>query len=528
MSEETDVADNASPLAYREYRELWFANSLSNFGSQIQVVAAAWLMASLTDSAQLIALVQTATSLPTVCFILLGGALADNFDRRRIMTVTQSAMLVVALVLAAMSWFGQITPWLLLALIFVTQSFNALNNPNWQGSVRDLIPRRLISRAVGLNSMSINLARTAGPALGGAIITVSSVAVAFIVNAVSFIAFLVALIRWKPAPYQRPKTRESIGPAIFAGVRYAIYDANVRHAVIRGGLSGISASVIFALLPVLARQELGADAFTFGVLLGCFGGGAVVSAYSSGLVRSRFTPDTVTRAACVILAVGLALLGFANSIALAAVGAALGGGGWTMAHSTYNTTVQLSAAPWVTARSLAFYQTATFAGMASGSWAFGWVAEDKGVHLAFLAASVAQFAAVGIGLYLPLPRLQSLKTELLNSWSLPDLDVEVEPNDGPIRIELHYRIDEPNWEEFSRTMTIRRRIRLRDGARNWQLWQDAADRLHWIESYRVVNWAEYERVNLRRTEADLENMEALRLLNMAPHGVRVVRYIGRS
>ncbi len=521
-------ADPSGPLDNPTFRSLWTANAVSNFGGQIQVVAAAWLMATLTTSPQLIALVQTAQSLPTVCFILLGGAIADNFERRRIMTVTQSAMLFFALVLALLSWSEGITPWLLLALIFATQSFNALNNPSWQASVRELLPRSLISRAVALNSMSINLARTAGPALGGAIVSVAGVAVAFMFNAASFIGFLVALLRWKPEATERTSPREAIAPAVIAGVRYAAYDANVRNAVLRGGMSGLSASAVFALLPVLARQELDASAFVYGLLLASFGGGAVIFAYMAGHLRSRFTPDVVTRSAAASITLGLVLLGFATNVPLAALGAAFGGAGWTMAHSTYNTTVQLSAAPWVTARSLAFYQTATFAGMAGGSALFGWVAGAWDVYTAFLAAAAAQALAAVIGLLLPLPRLEDLKVEPLAFWQPPKLEVEMQQSDGPIRVEIEYRVVEADWPAFNAAMQTRRRIRNRDGARNWMLWQDVTDRTRWVESYRVANWADYLRHNQRRTEADKVNMDELSRLSTEADGPRVRRYLGRS
>lgn len=518
----------SSPLANRDYRDLWLANSVSNFGTQVQVVAAAWLMATLTTSPQMIALVHTAQSLPTVVFILLGGAIADNFDRRQFMAFTQVGMLLSALLLALLSWTDSITPWLLLGLIFATQSFNALNNPSWQASVRDLLPRNLISRAVALNSMSINLARTVGPALGGAIVALAGVAFAFLANAISFVGFLITLLRWQPAVRDRPTHREAIGPALAAGIRYAVYSANIRNAVLRGGMSGLSASAVFALLPVLARQELHAGAFTFGLLLASFGGGAVVFAYLAGHLRARFSPDAVTRTAAGAITLGLLLLGLADTVALAALGAALGGAGWTMAHSTYNTTVQLSAAPWVTARSLAFYQTATFAGMAAGSALFGWVASEQDVYVAFLAASAAQAAAGLIGLLLPLPKLDELKVELLDSFRAPDTDFPIGPQEGPVRVAIDYVVAEKDWSAFRTAMRARRRIRNRDGAHNWALWQDSADATRWVESYRVATWADYLRHNLRRIEADRENKDELDRLSSDPAGPRVRRYIGRE
>lgn len=521
------ASDTASPLANRQYRELWSANAASNFGGQVQVVGAGWLMASLTASPQLIALVQAATNLGTVLVILLGGALADNYDRRRIMLTTQSAMLVTAALLAVLSWRGAIAPWSLLTLTLAISAFGSINNPAWQASIRDLLPRALISRAVALNSISINLARTAGPALGGAIVTLGGSAAAFALNALSFVGFLLALLRWKPAKAERMTPRERLLPAMGAGIRYAALAPSVRNATLRGGLSGLGASAVFALLPVVARQEMRGNALMFGLLLAAFGGGAVLSAFAGGRMRGHLSPDQVVRVAALGLICGPLLLGAAPNLWVAGLGAGLAGGGWTLTHSTYNTTVQLSASPWVTARSLATYQTATFAGMALGSWLFGWVAEAHGTSAALLAAGGAQIVTALIGLVLPLPRLESLKVDPWITQRAPELAEAVDPAAGPVRIEIAYRVASGDWSTFQAAMELRARIRRRDGARNWALWQDLADQERWIESYRVRTWADYLRHLARRTEADRENHELLIALDRTDSGPTARRFLGR-
>lgn len=516
-----------SPLGYRQFRELWTANAASNFGGQVQVVGAAWLMASLTHSPQIIALVQTAISLPTVLFILFGGAMADNYDRRTIMLVSQGAMLATAALLAVLTVLGLIAPWSLLLLTFIISAFGSINNPCWQASVRDILPRNMISRAVALNSMSINLARTAGPALGGAIVTVAGVASAFVINAVSFVGFIVALVRWTPVRHARTAPREHILPAMIAGVRYAALAPHIRNAVVRGGLSGLTASAVFALLPVVARQKMNGNALTYGLLLAAFGGGAIISAWIGGRLRARLAPDQIVLFAVISLAGGLAILGWAPSAVVAGVGAALCGAGWVMAHSTYNTTVQLSAPAWVTARSLALYQTATFAGMASGSILFGWVAQHYGVSAALLAAGAGQAATGVIGLFLPLPRFEDLRVDPLDRWTAPTLDQEIGPDDGPVMVQLEYQVSEEDAAGFARAMVERQRIRVRDGARDWAVWQDLGDGSRWIESYRVATWAEYLRHNMRRTVADRENADALLRFSADPAGPVVRRYVRR-
>ena len=411
MSGENSAAPLKSPFQSRSYCELWGSNLFSNFGGQIQIVAAGWLMAQLTGSAQMIALVQTATYAPIVLFILAGGALADHGNRRSILLVTQSAMLSIALTLGIATWAGYIRPWSLLGLIFSAACFNAFNNPSWQASLRDILPRSLISPGVALNSTSINLARTVGPALGGMLVNVAGAGAAFVTNALSFLGFLVALLRWHPNPHAAPEARVRLFPSMLAGLRYVARERHVRSAVLRGGLTGLSASAVFALMPVLATQGLHADARVYGLLLASCGTGAVGCAYAGATLRRRFTPDAVLRISVCALMSGLATLGFAPHAWIAGVGAALGGAGWTLAHSTYNTSVQLSAAPQFCGRSLAAYQTLTFAGLASGSAGLGWIAGHQGVHVAFLVASVAQGAAGLVAPWLALPRLRSVDIE---------------------------------------------------------------------------------------------------------------------
>jgi MFS family permease len=524
----TQGADRAaaprSPLDYREFRELWGANAASNFGTQIQVVGAAWLMASLTSSPQLIALVQTAIYLPTMLFILPGGAIADNYDRRGVMLFTQSAMLGLAALLAVLTWFERITPVSLLALMFAIGACGSFNNPCWHASVRDILPRTQISRAVALNSVSMNLARTLGPALGGLIVALTGAAFAFAANAISFVGFIVALARWRPVCAPRATPRERIMPAIMVGMRYVVLAPAVRNAVVRGGLSGLSASAAFALLPVLARQEMGGDATLYGLLLGAFGLGAVVSAWLGAWLRCRLAPDQVLGGAVIALTLGMAVLASAPMAGVAGLGAGLCGAGWVLAHSTFNTIVQLSAPAWVAARALAFYQTATFAGLAAGSALLGWVAEQHSVAIAFFAASIAQALAGMAGLVLRLPRPGALKIEPLSRWREPSLSVTVGADDGPIVIELDYRIAPHHKQAFLQAMRDRKRIRQRDGALDWSLNQDLSDAARWTERYRVPSWADYLRHMDRRTVADLDNTALLRGLRDIASGVRVRRY----
>src|SRR5690606_36750910 len=139
-----------APLAHTTYRSIWLANLASSFGGLIQTVGAAWLMTAIADSVDMVALVQAATALPLMLFSVVGGAFADTFNRRRVMLTAQIFMCVVSVVLVVFTLSGLITPWLLLAFTFLIGCGTALNNPAWQASVGDIVPRSDLPGAVAL------------------------------------------------------------------------------------------------------------------------------------------------------------------------------------------------------------------------------------------------------------------------------------------------------------------------------------------------------------------------------------------
>jgi MFS family permease len=163
-------AERPSPFAFRSFFETWAGNMISNLGGMIQLVGASWMMTSLTSSQQMVALIHASTAFPLVLLALIAGAVADNFDRRKVMLVAQAFMLVASAVLAVLAWIGGITPWLLLCLTFLIGCGNAFKIPAWQASVSEMVPRAALPGAVAYNSMGFNIARSAGPAIGGAVV----------------------------------------------------------------------------------------------------------------------------------------------------------------------------------------------------------------------------------------------------------------------------------------------------------------------------------------------------------------------
>jgi MFS family permease len=516
-----------APLRYETFRSLWLATLASNFGGLIQSVGAAWLMTSISTSVDLVALVQASSALPVMLLALIGGAIADGFDRRKVILFSQIFMIVVSLVLAVCAYTGLITPWLLLTLTFLVGCGNAINNPSWQASVGDVVDRADLPGAVALNSIGFNLSRSAGPAIGGLIVAAAGAAATFAVNALSYIPLLIVLLRWKPNYQPSTLPRETMGRAIVAGMRYVAMSPSIGRVLVRSFLFGFGASSFLALLPVVAAGRLGGGPLTYGLLLGSFGIGAVAAAFVSARLRARFGSETVVRLAFLGFAIGTAALGLSPYALLTAVGGLLAGACWILSLSLFNVTVQLSAPRWVVGRALSIYQTFTFGGMALGAWLWGVLAEVHGTQFALSAAALTLLAGGAVGLWIGLPRQQSLNLDPLNRWTEPAVALDLEPRSGPIVVSIEYTINPVDVPAYLELMQERKRIRQRDGARHWTLMRDLADPTLWVESYRLPTWLEYVRHNMRTTHEDAALRDRIRALHSAEAPPRVTRHIER-
>ena len=515
------------PLAHPVFRAVWITSLASNFGGLIQSVGASWMMTSM-GSAQMVALVQASTTMPIMLLSLLAGALADTSDRRLVMLYAQGFMLVVSVSLAAATWFGLINPWLLLLFTFLIGVGSAFNGPAWQASVGDMVPRKDLPGAVTLNSMGFNIARSVGPAIGGLIVAAAGAAAAFAVNAVSYIGLIIVIARWRPERPPQTLAREGLWHAMGAGVRYAAMSPRIYAVLVRAGIFGIGAVSIQALLPLVARETVGGGPLIYGLLLGAFGIGAVVGAFGSGRLRSHFSTEVMSRITCAAFGVAAVVVGLSPWLALTLPALALAGAAWVLTLSTFNVTVQMSVPRWVVARALALYQMAAFGGMAVGSWVWGGVADSHGVGVALCASAVVQIVCILVGLRLPLATAGDLNLDPLSRWTDPQIAVGIEPRSGPVVISIEYRIDEACVPEFLEVMNERRRIRRRDGARNWTLLRDLGDPAVWVERYHTPTWVDYVRYNQRLTQADAVISERIAALHHGPERPVVHRLIERS
>ncbi|WP_395541787.1 MFS transporter [Neotabrizicola sp. sgz301269] len=516
-----------APLRHPNFRLIWTATTVSNLGSLIQGVGASWKMAELTPSEAMVALVQASTTLPIMVLAIAAGAIADNFDRRKVMLIAQCFMLVVSVALSLAAWFDLLNPISLLAFTFCLGLGGALNLPSWQASMRDLVPRDDLPAAITLNSMSFNLMRSVGPALGGIIVASLGAAAAFGLNAISYLAVIYALIRWRPAYEERLLPAEALGPAIWAGLRYVSLSPNLVRVMARALMFGFAAVAVMALLPVITRDQLGGDATTFGLTLGAFGLGALGGALVSPTVRRALTIEKIVAGGCLCFAAGTALLGLATSLLAAVPGLMLSGAAWVLVLSHFNVSTQLAAPRWVVGRALAIYQTMAFGGMAVGAWVWGFVSEQASIPTALYAAAVMLLVTAIVGLVLPMPNLNDVNLDPANRFNAPALRLDLRARSGPIMVMIDWDIPPENTQAFLRLMASRRSFRRRDGARQWVLMRDLENPDIWVESYHVATWTEYLRHNHRRTENDAANTDELMKLHRGPGRPHVHRMIER-
>jgi hypothetical protein len=376
-----------------------------------------------------------------------------------------------------------------------------------------MVPREDIPAATMLNSAGFNLARSVGPALGGLIVASAGTAIAFVLNASSYLALIAVLARWRPVRPKRLLPRETMGIAMSAGLRYVAMSPNILSVMLRGFAFGFGGIVALALLPLIARDLVKGGPLTYGILLGGYGVGAVIGAFISARLRAMLTSEALVRATFVVFAVSVAIAAMSRWMWLSVPAVAAAGACWVLALSTFNATVQLSAPRWVVGRALALYQMATFGGMAGGSWLWGWLTLHVGIEQALLAAAGALVAGAAVGLRFPLPPLAALNLDPLSRWREPQIAVDIEPRSGPIIVTVEYLIRDEDVFAFLDAMSERRRIRWRDGARQWTLLRDLANPELWIERYECPTWLEYVRLNHRVTQADAEIGDRVRALH---------------
>jgi len=499
----------AEPLKVRVFGRIWTASLLSNFGLLIQGVGSAWAMVQLHAPADTVALVQTALMMPVMIVSMAAGALADMFDRRKVGLVALSIALISATCLSASAFLDILSPPLILMFCFLIGTGHALFGPAWQASVAEQVPAKILPQAVSLNSISFNIARSFGPAIGGIVVAVAGAAAAFTINALFYFPIMIALFAWKREIKPTRLPPERIGRAIVSGIRFILYSPPMRVVLARVLALGIAGGSISALMPLVADTLLHGGARTYGLLLGALGVGSVIGAMLVDKVNSRLGTEGSTSASACLLAVCIAIVAFSPWLPLTLAALVAGGVVWTLGITLFNISIQLSAPRWVSGRALAGFQAAIAGGIAIGSWFWGVIAEKLSVSAALALSAAAIALTAALRGWLRLPEVSARNDDKVWMGEV-DVALNLSGRSGPVVVEIDYHVDPAEARAFYRTMQDLQQMRHRNGAYDWSIARNISDPWSWTERFHCPTWHDYLRLRDRNTNEEMEIIAAAR------------------
>lgn len=389
----------------RQFRELWFANVVSSLGTVMSLLAAAWVMTSLTDKAFLVTAVQTAVSLPFVFLSIPFGIITDMFGHRRMLLVAHAWMVVPALAMALIEWIGHLTPGVLLALLFLIGIGTVMHQAAWKPLLYEVLPREATVSAMSLNTLGSKVAQLAGPVVGG-LLMVAGAALIFAVRGVSHIAVVLVLLRVpKPVPIERSERAHPLSEArrsLREGWRFLrgapeIYGTLIRCAVFMTPCAGM-----LALLPLEAKENIQTEVLGYGGLLTSLAVGTVSAVSLMPLLQNHFRVRTMATVA--LAGFSLAVLGISrwDSMFLDAGFLVLAGFCWGILNVSQQASVQMASPDGMRGLMTSFYSLTVQGSMALGSLIFGVFAEYRGVSASILLAGCVAASGLLLVRWFPL------------------------------------------------------------------------------------------------------------------------------
>jgi MFS family permease len=522
------VTSAFAPLRRPVFRMLWATWVTANTCMWMNDVAAAWMMTSLSASPALVALVQTASTLPVFLLGLPSGALADILDRRRWFMATQIWVAIVGLVLAAVVLAGAMTPALLLALTFANGMGLAMRWPVFAAIVPELVPRDELPTALGLNSIAMNASRIIGPVLAGALIAGAGSAYVFALNAALSMTSALVIWRWKrdAAPVSALPGERFVG-AMRVGIQYVRQSPRMRAVLVRAFIFFLQSNALLALLPLIAQRVQGGGAGTFTLMLASMGAGAIAAALMLPRLRgSKQAREPLVRWGVLVLALSMAVVALVPNSWIALPAMLIGGAAWITVANTLTMSAQLALPDWVRARGMSIYQMALMGGAASGAALWGQVASWTDVRYGVLAAAV-----VGVLATLLASRRFGIEggaeddVTPVHPWQPPQPHGDLDPSAGPVLVTIEYRIDPARADDSRAVMQESRRARMRLGALSWELLADVHDPRRFVEYFVDESWAEHVRRFDRFTAGDVALRERRMSFHVGEEPPQVSRFV---
>lgn len=490
-----------APLRHRAFALLWIAATAGNIGMWVRDATSGWVMTGLAPGPVYVALVQASAMLPVFALSLPAGAVADIVDRRRMMIAIQLWLAAVGLCFAGLTSAGLMTAELLLALTFCAGVGTAMTFPVWQAVISELVPRSELRLAIALNGVGINVSRAVGPAIAGAVVATAGAAAAYLIDVSAYVLGLAVLLWWPRQPTVRAHP-ERFGSAIRAGLRYARRHPPLQRTIVRSVLFLTFASVLWALLPAVARDQIGTGPTGYGILLGALGAGAVCGAMVMQRVRRRFGTENMVLGGSLVYAAAVAALALTSTFAVAFAAVAMAGAAWVAVLTAMMSGAQQVLPDWVRARGLAVYRTFYFGAMTGGSILWGIIAQHWSLSTALIVVAIAATVAALVGWWLPLPSGDRYLDAAAHWQPPPALPPALAATSRRALVTVEYRVPVERHGDFLAALQRLSVVRRRDGAVRWGAYADV-DEPEWIvEWFETPSWEEHLRQHQRGTIAD--------------------------
>jgi predicted MFS family arabinose efflux permease/quinol monooxygenase YgiN len=508
------VDRRASPwIAFRHsaFTVVWLATVVANVGTWMYNAASGWLMTSLNPDPLTVSLVQVASSLPMFLFAFPAGALADTVDKRRFLIGSEIVLTAVAATSAVLVWRDLISPSILLLFTFLLGAGAAFSAPAWQSIVPQLVPKQDLAAAVASNGVGVNISRAIGPALGGVVIGGLGIAAPFWINALSNFAVIGALLWWRPPVSQGSRLPpERLAGALVIGFRHARYNPNLRATLARAVSFFFFASAYWALLPLVARNQIAGGPELYGILLGAIGVGAVIGAFTLPSLKAAFGPDRLVAVGTLGTALSLILLGMTHHSPSGLAACVVAGISWIAVLATLNVSVQVSLPDWVRGRGLAMFVTVFFGAITAGSALWGQLASALGLPAAHFIAAAGAVVGIAMTRRWKLQSGDGVDLAAAMHWPAPLLAIDADADQGPVLVTVEYQINPEKREAFLVAIRDLGQQRRQDGAYAWDVFEDAAEPGRFLEKFMAASWLEHLRQHERVTNADRVIQDTIR------------------
>lgn len=512
-------ADGNSPLKQAVFRRFYVGMAATSFGYAMLSTSGAWLMATLSPSPLMVALVQSASTLPSLLLGLIAGALADSSDRRRLLILSHLLLVISAMTLAVATYVSIIGPMSLLFFLFLTGTGFTFSLPAQQAMVGDLVAHKDLTAAVSLTAIAMNVSRAAAPALAGGIATIFGTGSVFLTSAVFLGIMILSVSTVGTVLRKDEKLREGLLPGIRSGLRYMRHSRPTLACIAHNFIFCLFGSAILALLPLIARDQLGLGAGGYGLLLGSFGTGAVAGSLIVGRSIFSLTANEKINYGMAIFGFSIAMVGNSTNIGIVLIAAALSGVTWVSVMG-YLFSGALSWSPaWVRARIISANLLVIQAGLAIGSALWGWLASTTSSGISLTVSGLCLIVALAI--LRKIHVTHGTEDDVTTMVSTPEISFSFEPhlNDGPVLIQTEYRISKENLQVFLQDMLALETVRRRNGAEEWGIYRDVEEDDCYYERFIVASWGDYTRLQRRSTVFD-QNLE-IRINTLQQPGIPI-------